>query len=211
VLDVTLTDNFQYQSQFVDNENISCWDKKKWPNYGQIGLGLWCLTPLSTCGERFVTIYLFLYIIYFVECPCLSLSCCEFESHSGKVYSIQHYVIKFVSDLWQVWGFLQFPLPIKHNWNIVESGLKHHNPNPILSIIWSFSLISTSDIFIINELTLILKIIGQCDVKHTWVGFEFTAWEWYAWTFDKINYIKEQIYGYKSLPTKKYRKQYQRK
>ena len=35
---------------------------------------------------------------------------CEFESLSGKVYSIQHYVIKFVSDfLWVLW----FPLPIK--------------------------------------------------------------------------------------------------
>ena len=34
----------------------------------------------------------------------------------GEVYSIQHYVIKFVSDLWQVAGFLQvfqFPPPIK--------------------------------------------------------------------------------------------------
>jgi hypothetical protein len=34
----------------------------------------------------------------------------------GEVYSIQHYVIKFVSDLWQVCGFLwalQFPPPIK--------------------------------------------------------------------------------------------------
>jgi hypothetical protein len=31
----------------------------------------------------------------------------------GEVYSIQHYVIKFVSDLWQVVGFLQFPPPIK--------------------------------------------------------------------------------------------------
>ena len=34
----------------------------------------------------------------------------------GKVYSIQHYVIKFVSDLQQVSGFLQvlrFPPPIK--------------------------------------------------------------------------------------------------
>ena len=40
----------------------------------------------------------------------------EFESRSGKVYSIQHYVIKFVSDLWQVGGFVQvlgFPQPIK--------------------------------------------------------------------------------------------------
>ena len=31
---------------------------------------------------------------------------CELESRSGKVYSIQHYVIKFVSDLRQINGFL---------------------------------------------------------------------------------------------------------
>jgi hypothetical protein len=38
------------------------------------------------------------------------------EFHSGEVYSIQHYVIKFVSDLWQVSGFLRvlrFPPLIK--------------------------------------------------------------------------------------------------
>jgi hypothetical protein len=35
---------------------------------------------------------------------------------NGEVYSIQHYVIKFVSDWWQVCGFLLvlwFPPPIK--------------------------------------------------------------------------------------------------
>ena len=40
----------------------------------------------------------------------------EFESRSGEVYSIQHYVIKFVSNLRQVGGFLRvlwFPPPIK--------------------------------------------------------------------------------------------------
>ena len=31
----------------------------------------------------------------------------------GDVYSMQHYVIKFVSDLRQVGGFLRFPPPIK--------------------------------------------------------------------------------------------------
>ena len=39
---------------------------------------------------------------------------CEFESRSGR--GVQHYVIKFVSDLRQVGGFLrvlQFPQPIK--------------------------------------------------------------------------------------------------
>ena len=41
---------------------------------------------------------------------------CEFNFHLDKVYSIQHYVIKFVSDLWQVSDFLRvlpFPPPIK--------------------------------------------------------------------------------------------------
>jgi hypothetical protein len=37
---------------------------------------------------------------------------CKFESHPGEVYLIQYYVIKFVSDLRQVSGFLQFPPPI---------------------------------------------------------------------------------------------------
>jgi len=40
--------------------------------------------------------------------------CCEFESWSGR--GVQHYVIKFDSDLRQVGGFLLvlgFPLPIK--------------------------------------------------------------------------------------------------
>jgi hypothetical protein len=32
---------------------------------------------------------------------------CEFKSHSARVYSIQHYVMKFVSDFRQVGGFLQ--------------------------------------------------------------------------------------------------------
>jgi hypothetical protein len=33
--------------------------------------------------------------------------CCEFESPSGR--DVQHYVIKFVSDLRQVGGFLRVP------------------------------------------------------------------------------------------------------
>jgi len=40
--------------------------------------------------------------------------CCEFESRSGR--GVQHYLIKFVSDLWQIGGFLRvlrFPPPIK--------------------------------------------------------------------------------------------------
>jgi len=39
-----------------------------------------------------------------------------FESDSGEVYLIQHYMIKFVSGLRQIGGFflaLLFPLPMK--------------------------------------------------------------------------------------------------
>ena len=46
----------------------------------------------------------------------------------GKVYEIQHYVIKFVSDLQQVSGFLWFPPPIKLTHDITEI-FKHHEPN----------------------------------------------------------------------------------
>jgi hypothetical protein len=54
----------------------------------------------------------------------------------GKGYWIQHCVIKFVSDLRQVSRFLRilrFPHQYKwlprYSWNIVESRVKHNNPN----------------------------------------------------------------------------------
>ena len=61
--------------------------------------------------------------------------CWEFESWSG--WGVQHNVTKFINDLWQVGGFhqfLQFPPPMKltatrYNWNIVESGIEHHQTN----------------------------------------------------------------------------------
>ena len=57
---------------------------------------------------------------------------CEFEFRSGEVYSIQHYVIKFVSDLRQVGGFLhQSNWPPRYNFNIVESDVKLHNHHNI--------------------------------------------------------------------------------
>jgi hypothetical protein len=53
----------------------------------------------------------------------------------GVVYSMQHCVIKLVSELRQVGSFLgvfQFPASIKLTTTIylkyVESGIKHHNP-----------------------------------------------------------------------------------
>ena len=59
----------------------------------------------------------------------------EFEPRSDELYPIQHYS---VIDLRQVVCFLRvflFPPPIKLTatiyLNIVENGIKHHNPNPV--------------------------------------------------------------------------------
>jgi hypothetical protein len=78
----------------------------------------------------------------------LIVSFCHFDTKivssnpvHGEVYSIQHYVIKFVSDLGQVSSFLRvllFPPPVKHlwyNWNIVESAFKHHKLNQTVTLI----------------------------------------------------------------------------
>ena len=57
----------------------------------------------------------------------ISTKRCEFEPRPDEVYSIQHYVRKFVSDLRQVGGFLRvlrFPPPIKLNTTITEILLK---------------------------------------------------------------------------------------
>jgi hypothetical protein len=61
--------------------------------------------------------------------------CCEFDSRPGR--GVQHYAIMFVSDLRQVSGFLRVlrfhppkqKWPARYNWNIVESGVKHHQTN----------------------------------------------------------------------------------
>ena len=65
----------------------------------------------------------------------------EYEHTMMKVYSIQRYMITFVRDLRQVVGFfrvLLYRFLHKWNWlqryrsNIVESGVKYHNPPPNL-------------------------------------------------------------------------------
>ena len=65
-------------------------------------------------------------ILYIDQGPSwlLSYGSCEFESRSG--WGVQHYVM-FVSYLWQIGGFLRVLLfQPRYNWNIVESGFKHH-------------------------------------------------------------------------------------
>jgi hypothetical protein len=58
----------------------------------------------------------YLYIYLPVQSVPITTKVVGLNSVHGDVYSIQHYVIKFVSDLQQVDGFLRvlwFPPPIK--------------------------------------------------------------------------------------------------
>jgi hypothetical protein len=74
-----------------------------------------------------------------------------FKSRTGEVCSIQHYVIKFVSDLRQVCGFLwvlMFPPPIKlDRHDITEILLKvvlnTINPNHIHTVNFNLDLKAT--------------------------------------------------------------------
>ena len=60
---------------------------------------------------------------------------CEFKSHSGEVHSIQHYMIKFVSELRQVGDFLlvvRFPPQRKLVATEILLNLCHNSNNPLI-------------------------------------------------------------------------------
>jgi hypothetical protein len=64
--------------------------------------------------------------------------CCEFESRSGR--GVQHYVIKFVSDLRQVDGFhrvLRFPSPTHTLPSIIKRYI--HRLEEIIKMKWKHS------------------------------------------------------------------------
>ena len=68
------------------------------------------LGALTLQGEwevMYMCIYVYRFLLCFYDFRIGIWSC------HGEVYSIQHYVIKFVSDLRQVGGFLRLPPPIK--------------------------------------------------------------------------------------------------
>jgi hypothetical protein len=71
----------------------------------------------------------------FYDCFCHSTA-------SNPTQTIQHYVIKFGSDIQQVGGFSgysgflpQLNWPPRYSWNIVESGVIHHKPNHSTAIL----------------------------------------------------------------------------
>jgi hypothetical protein len=85
--------------------------------------------------------------------------CCEFESRSGR--GVQHYVIKFVSDLQQVNGFLwvlRFPPPIK----LI---VKHHKIMYVLLlllVLYSFIILVVCSNYININLSLFVSWCFIC-------------------------------------------------
>jgi len=87
----------------------------------------------------------------------------------GEVYSKQHYVIKFVSDLRQVGGCIRLlrflhhlNWPLRYNWIIVESGVKHHNLN-------------SHNIFYNMQLYLIISLSVSCIINN----YLYLFWDYY--------------------------------
>ena len=80
----------------------------------------------------------------------------------GEVYSI-HCEIKFVIDLQQVGGCLLFPPSIqltpRQYWNIVESGVKHHNPNLKLDV-WFCIIWKTLKLFYFSSFALFVMNVA---------------------------------------------------
>ena len=127
-------------------------------------------------SDRF---FILLYVpVWDYECPLLSLIrgrfgcdrmanhhwCCEFESRLGR--GVQHYVIKFISDLRQVDGFLQilrFPPPLKLTatiqLNLVKYCWKWHQTNQL-------SLIRTS--LLVND--TLIKFLDHHYVLYPYIN-----------------------------------------
>jgi hypothetical protein len=82
------------------------------------------------CGEK---IFHFLYIYFlwksFQNHTQIDIELIHYSPTVPQMYSIQHYVIKFVSDRLVVFFkyFHQYNWQPRCSWNIVESGVKHHN------------------------------------------------------------------------------------
>ena len=103
--------------------------------------------------------------------------CCEFKSLSGR--GVQHYVMKFVSDLRQVGGFLrvlQFPPRITDGHNITEIFLKVAfntiipipKPNHLtLTSIFNFCNSGISQIYYTYSLKYQIITSTEASVKYT--------------------------------------------
>ena len=109
--------NYAMKTNLLDISHFNWKQMWNWMNSTR-WFGLECLMPLSTILPRGCHGHDCV-VVGFTTTFAISAYhhwSCKFESCAGKMYFIQHYVIKFICDLQQVGGFLrvlQFPPPIK--------------------------------------------------------------------------------------------------
>ena len=101
-----------------------------------------------------------------------------------EVYSIQHYVIKIVSDLRKVGGFLRYPPPIKLTTTIqlkyCESGVRHHYANPVVCylLIQRFIMCTVLQRFTVVPLLQVfryLQILCSLNLQYLFPEIKFCA------------------------------------
>ena len=83
-----------------------------------------------------VIVWIYNYLCY----QCLSPISCEFKSHSwrGVLYTTFCDKLSVICGMSMMFSKYSFPPRIKlkanYNWNIVESGAKHHSPKPFKNL-----------------------------------------------------------------------------
>ena len=139
-----------------------------------------------------------------LHCIQITVNTCICVIALGGPYTLKpnndlvHYTWEILSDLRKVGGFLrvllfrhQYNWPTRYNWNIVESGVKYHNPNPsplhvsapkdqVVKLVyqwnyWNVLLSFKSDIISLSNLIVFLQFIDRClffRLRHKW----FRSW-----------------------------------
>ena len=101
------------------------WGSRRWYP-GHVLISIYVLTFVIRRGRERMP-------VGFITTPAIKVA--NSNPAHGEMYSIQHYVIQFISDLWQVsgiFGVFRFPRPIKrYSYNIAKSGVKDHNHNHV--------------------------------------------------------------------------------
>ena len=135
----------------------------------------------------------------------------------GEVCLIQHYTIKFVSNLWQVNGFLRvLCFPPRYSWIIVKSDIKHHKPTqPLLNFVWKLTHLNAlkgnnscksynfrNKIRNVSGLLIIYTgyIKGSHIVNNSLIIASYSFWVERMWPIDELTdnliYIWKSLYWY---------------
>ena len=86
------------------------------------------MLKLSTM-EAILNIYVGLIVIILMQSVIITTNVVSLNPVHGEVYSIQHYVIKFVSEVQQVVVSSTNKTDRHDTTKILLSGVKYHNPN----------------------------------------------------------------------------------